>query len=207
MAWRRVGNVYVQNVAGQWHLDAETYLEIVRAEVPSYDELQERIADVTTDVAVSTILDLGCGTGETGRRVLERHPGATLVGVDSSPDMLRVARRAVPDATFLQSRLEDRLPQGPFDVVVSAFAVHHLPSAAKADLFRRIAELLARSGRFVLGDVVVPAAPVSTPVPLEPGVDIPDSVDDQVRWLRDAGLDASIVTAEADVAILLAAAV
>lgn len=114
-------------VAGQWHLDAETYLEIVRAEVPSYDDLQDRIANATKDLAVSRVLDLGCGTGETGRRVLQQHPGATLVGVDSSPDMLSVARRAVPDAIFVQSRLEDPLPEGPFDVIVSAFAVHHLP--------------------------------------------------------------------------------
>lgn len=194
-------------VAGQWHLDAETYLEIVRAEVPLYDDLQDQIANATKDLAVSRVLDLGCGTGETGRRVLELHPGATLVGVDASPDMLSLARRAVPDATFVQSRLEDPLPEGPFDVVVSAFAVHHLPPAAKADLFRRVAEVLPRSGRFVLCDVVVPAAQVSTPVPLEPGVDIPDTVDDQIRWLCDAGLDASIVTAQADLAILQATAV
>ena len=193
-------------MAGQWHLDAETYLEIVRAEVPHYDDLQDRIADATDDLAVSSVLDLGCGTGETGRRVLERHPGATLVGVDSSPEMLNIARRSLPDATFIESRLEDPLPEGPFDVVVSAFAVHHLPSPAKADLFARIATLLSRSGRFVLCDVVVPDMPVSTPVPLEPEVDLPESLDDLLRWLHQAGLGASIVKAEADLAILQATA-
>jgi len=52
---------------------------------------------------VASILDLGCGTGETGRRMLEHHPGAKLVGVDSSPDMLSVEPRAPPDATSVQS--------------------------------------------------------------------------------------------------------
>lgn len=193
-------------MAGQWHLDAKNYLAMVRAELPRYDELQDRIADVASNLPVTTVLDLGCGTGETGRRVVDRHPGASLVGVDSSADMLSVARAVLPAATFIQSRLEDPLPAGPFDVVVSAFAVHHLPSAAKADLFRRVVNVLPPLGRFVLCDVVLPTAPVSTPVPLEPGVDIPDSVSDQIKWLHDAGLDASVVMADADLAILQATA-
>lgn len=193
-------------MAGQWHLDAKTYLAMVRAELPRYDELQDRIADVASNLSVTTVLDLGCGTGETGRRVVDRHPGASLVGVDSSADMLSVARAVLPAATFIQSRLEDPLPAGPFDVVVSAFAVHHLPSAAKADLFRRVVNVLSPRGRFVLCDVVLPTAPVSTPVPLEPGVDIPDSVSDQIKWLHDAGLDASVVMTDADLAILQATA-
>jgi tRNA (cmo5U34)-methyltransferase len=37
------------------------------------------------------------------------------------------------------SRLEDALPVGNIDLVVSALAVHHLDGAGKADLFARIA--------------------------------------------------------------------
>jgi hypothetical protein len=51
-------------------------------------------------------------------------------------------------------------------------------------------------------DVVIPTAPVDMPVPIEEGVDLPDTAADQLRWLADAGLSASIVFAEADVAIL-----
>jgi tRNA (cmo5U34)-methyltransferase len=87
-------------VARQWHFDADTYLEMVRAEVPSYDDLQDRLADETSDVDAETILDLGSGTGITAARVLARHPGAALVGVDANAEMLRHARRAVPAATF-----------------------------------------------------------------------------------------------------------
>jgi hypothetical protein len=36
-------------VAGQWHLDAETYLAMVRAEIRSYDDLQDRLAAATAD--------------------------------------------------------------------------------------------------------------------------------------------------------------
>jgi cyclopropane fatty-acyl-phospholipid synthase-like methyltransferase len=116
--------------------------------------------------------------------------------------MLRHAKRAAPSATFVEGRLEDPLPAGPFDVVVSAFAIHHLESAAKADLFKRVAAVLRPRGRFVLCDVVVPTAPVTVPVPIEEGVDRPDSAADQLRWLTEAGLHASVVFAQADLAIL-----
>jgi tRNA (cmo5U34)-methyltransferase len=189
---------------GQWHFDADTYLAMVRSEVPAYDAFQDRTADATADVAADAILDLGSGTGVTAVRTLAHHPDATLVGIDSSAEMLEHARRAVPAATFIEGRLEDALPSGPFDLVVSAFAVHHLPSEAKADLFERVAAVLRPSGRFVLCDVVIPEQPVEAPVPLEAGFDLPDSARDQLRWLADAGFDASIVLAEGDVAILQA---
>jgi tRNA (cmo5U34)-methyltransferase len=175
---------------------------MVRSEVPSYDDLQDRLAEATADVTARTILDLGSGTGVTATRVLARHPGAALLGVDSNPEMLIHAKRAVPSATFLEAHLEDPLPTGPFDVVVSAFAIHHLPSTAKADLFERVAAVLGAHGCFVFCDVVVPTAPASRPVPIEEGFDLPDTAIDQVRWLADAGLSASIVFADADLAIL-----
>jgi hypothetical protein len=56
----------------------------------------------------------------------------------------------------------------------------------------------------VLCDVVVPERPDTSPVPLEAGVDLPDTVHDQLRWLVDAGFDASVVLAVGDVAILQA---
>jgi SAM-dependent methyltransferase len=130
-------------MAGRWHLDPETYLAMVRSEIPSYDELQERLADATADVHTDAILDLGSGTGVTAVRVLARHPCASLIGVDSSPEMLEHAKRSAPSAVFLQGRLEASLPPGPFDLVVSAFAIHHLASAAMADLFKRIARARA----------------------------------------------------------------
>jgi tRNA (cmo5U34)-methyltransferase len=191
-------------VAGQFHLDAETYLALVRAELPRYDELQEQLAETTADVAASSILDLGSGTGVTAAHVVRHHPDATLTGVDASDEMLCHAREALPGATFVAGRLEDPLPAGPFDLVVSAFAVHHLTGRSKADLFRRVAQVLRPGGRFVLCDVVVPTGSVADPVPLEDGVDLPDSVADQATWLAAAGLRPSVVLADGDLAILRA---
>jgi tRNA (cmo5U34)-methyltransferase len=156
---------------------------------------------------VHRVLDLGVGTGESARRVLDLHAAARLTGVDSSADMLEQARAELPadriDALVV-SRLEDELPTGPFDLVVSTLAVHHLDGGGKADLFRRTANVLSPGGRFVLGDVVVPKHPEDAVTPLTPGFDLPDRVDDLLAWLEQAGFAGRVVWSERDLALLVA---
>ena len=192
---------------GQFHFDPDGYLERIREEVRGYDELQERVAAATVGVDARRMLELGVGTGETARRVLALHPRARLTGFDASAGMLGRARATLPADRvddLAVGRLEDALPDGPFDLVVSALVVHHLDGAGKADLFRRVAAVLAPGGRFVLGDVVVPDRPEDAVVPLTPDFDLPDRADDQLAWLEAAGLDARLVWSERDLAVLAA---
>jgi tRNA (cmo5U34)-methyltransferase len=190
-------------MAEQFHFDPDTYLDMVRAEVPDYEHLQQVVADATDDVAAETILDLGTGTGETLRRVAGRHPTARLIGIDESDRMLAVARAVVPGADLRVARLQDDLPEGPFDLVVSALAVHHLDGPEKAALFGRIATLLAPGGRFVLADVIVPADPADAVTPLDEGYDMPSRVDEQLQWLRDANLIPTLRWQRRDLAVLV----
>jgi tRNA (cmo5U34)-methyltransferase len=182
----------------------EGYLESMLEDIPDYEELQAETARATEGQRAARILDLGVGTGETALRVLERHPGAHLTGIDVSPEMLEEARRRLPDADLRVARLEDPLPDGPFDLVVSTLAVHHLDAAGKAGLFRRAADALAPGGRFVLADVVVPERPEDAVIPCTPGFDLPDPVPDQLEWLRAAGLDPRVTWARRDLAVLAA---
>jgi tRNA (cmo5U34)-methyltransferase len=187
----------------QFHFDPNTYLEMMRADLPRYDELQDVVVAATAGVEARRILELGTGTGETSRRLLAVHPEARLVGIDSSEEMLEVARSEV-DADLRVQRLEDPLPEGPFELVVSVLAVHHLEPGEKLDLFRRIRVVLATGGRFVLGDVVVPERPEDATIPLEEGFDLPDSVADQLAWLTEAGLRATVAWSARDLAVLVA---
>ena len=189
----------------QYHSDPTTYLDLVTTNVPSYVELQQTVADAATTAGpVRTILELGIGTGETARHVLARHPQAHLVGIDGYPPMLDEARRQLPaDTVELRlQRLQDPLPEGPFDLVVSALAVHHLASAEKQDLFRRVHAALRAGGRFVLADLVVPDDPADAVTPMNEDVDRPDRAADQVEWLTAAGFDATIVWARPDLVVL-----
>ena len=188
----------------QFHWDPDAYLDLMRAEVPDYERLQDETAAATGEGA-RRVLELGTGTGETARRVLAQHPGATLLWIDASSEMLERARAALPAerVELRVARLGDPLPDGPFDVVVAALAVHHLDGPGKADLFRRVAEKLAPGGRVVVGDVVVPEDPADAVTPIDGVYDMPSTVADQLRWAAAAGLDAAVWWASRDLAVLV----
>ena len=184
--------------------DPDTFLARMHETAPDYERLQdETVAATGTDA--ERVLELGTGTGETARRVLARHPAAVLVGLDASGEMLDHARAALPAerVELRVTRLTDPLPEGPFDVVVSALAVHHLDGAAKAGLFRRAAGTLAPGGRIVLGDVVVPADPADVVTPIDGDYDTPSSVADQLSWLTAAALRSRVAWTQRDLAVLV----
>jgi tRNA (cmo5U34)-methyltransferase len=192
---------------GQFHWNPETYLTLMSQEVPEYQRLQDETAAATRGVGAHAILELGTGTGETARRVLAEHPGARLHGIDSSSQMLALAREALAsfDVALSVRALEDPLPPGPFDLVFSALAIHHLDAAGKRALFDRVADALAPAGRFVLADVVVPEDPADVVTPIdEDGYDKPDSIADQLSWLSQAGLRARVHWSSRDLAVLVA---
>ena len=184
---------------GQFHFHPDEYLDLMRSELPDYFVLQDEAASLCA--GAETLLELGTGTGETALRVLERCPGASFVGVDASADMLAVARERLPGADLRVARLEEPLPPGPFDLVFSVLAIHHLDGPGKADLFKRIA---AVTDRFVIGDVVVPDDPADAVTPLSPGFDMPSPIEDQLGWLRDAGFVGEVVWARGDLAVIAA---
>lgn len=188
--------------------DPATYGDLV-ASIPSYDELEAAAvaALVPASGALERVLDLGTGTGETARRVLDAHPGAHLVGVDGSAAMLDAARAVVPTARVelrVGRFLVDELPPGPFDAVVSVLAIHHLLGEEKAAFFRQVATRLRPGGRFVLGDVVLPGDPAARRAELSDR-DHPSTVDEQLAWLADAGLPAALLWQRDDLAVLVGA--
>jgi SAM-dependent methyltransferase len=83
------------------------------------------------------VLDVGCGTGRLVEALAER--GVDASGVDSSPEMLAVARRKLPHGTFVQAPAE-RLPfpDGAFDRVVFSLVVHLLDRPAALGEARRV---------------------------------------------------------------------
>ena len=186
---------------GQFHFHPDEYIALMESELPDYYRLQDAAAAATASGG-ERLLELGTGTGESALRVLARHPGAALVGIDESADMLRVAGERLPGADLRVARLQDPLPDGPFDLVFSVLAIHHLDGLGKADLFTRVAAVLSPGGRFVIGDVVVPDDPAAATTPLSPDYDLPSRAEDQLVWLSDAGFEASLVWAAGDLAVL-----
>ena len=187
----------------QFHFDPGTYEALMAKEVPSYDRLQAAVASAAGGLDVTDALELGIGTGRTATAVRAVHSGFRLVAIDASAEMLSYARSAHPDADLRVARLEHELPAGPFDLVYSALAVHHLDHPAKADLFRRVAAALRPRGRFVLGDVIVPEDPGDAVTPLDAAEDRPSTISAQLTWLAQGGFAPRLAWRERDLAVLV----
>ncbi|MGH2849374.1 MAG: class I SAM-dependent methyltransferase [Solirubrobacteraceae bacterium] len=189
----------------RFHWNPEAYLELIREEVPDYEHLQEQAAAATGSGA-TRVLELGIGTGETARRVLARHPTARLVGLDASREMLDQARHALPDGRvdLRIARLEDPLPDGPFDVVISALAIHHLDGHGKTQLFQRAARVISPGGRLVVADIIVPENRSDVVTPIDNDYDTPSTIAEQLAWLAQAGLEPSLAWAHRDLAVIVA---
>jgi tRNA (cmo5U34)-methyltransferase len=128
----------------------EVYLERIRSQIPRYDELQEQ-AIAAIPFAPERVLELGMGTGETTRRLIEAHPDAWVIGLDASPDMVFRARQSYDDVQL--ARMEDPLPDGPWDLVISVLSAGELPDDQLQALCRRVKE---QSRSLVIGDVFEP---------------------------------------------------
>lgn len=128
----------------------EVYLERIRAQIPRYDELQEQ-AIAAIPFPPERVLELGMGTGETTRRLIEAHPDSWVIGLDASPDMVFRARQSYDDVQL--ARMEDPLPDGPWDLVISVLSAGELPDDQLQALCRRVKE---HSRSVVIGDVFEP---------------------------------------------------
>ena len=151
----------------------DDYLDLIKGEIPRYDELQDQ-AIAAIPFAPERVLELGMGTGETTRRLIEAYPDSWVIGLDSSPDMVFRAREMYDDVQL--ARIEDPLPDGPWDLVIGVLSIHHLRAEQKRELFRRVRE---HSRALVIGDVVKAEVQVT---PVDAGYDFPEAAADLAEW-------------------------
>ncbi|HEY7939248.1 MAG TPA: class I SAM-dependent methyltransferase [Acidimicrobiales bacterium] len=160
------------------------------------------LAELPADV--TRVLDLGSGDGRLLDVVLAARPGAEGVATDFSPAMLDAARRRFagrPEVEVVALDLASPLPAriadaGPFDAVVSSFAIHHLTDPRKRELYSEVFALLRPGGLFAnFEHVAAPTPRLHARFYELLGEDVADedpsnkcaSVDAQLGWLRRIG--------------------
>jgi len=158
------------------------------------------------------ILELGTGTGKWASGVLRRFPKAQYHGIDFSERMLRVASdrlKRFSDRILLENLdLNRETPTGRFDLIYSAFTIHHVRN--KGTLFNRLRNLLEPDGRFIYADITVansaalealflenwkafmrnspwPNRKIKTIIDDHLENDIAETVEAQLAYLKDAG--------------------
>jgi SAM-dependent methyltransferase len=91
-------------------------------------------------------LDVGCGEGETARRLRARVP--CVVGLDPDTASIAAARALGDDIDYrLGDLLTTDLPEGAFDVVTAVAVLHHLDQRAG---LRKLAALLRPGGQLLV---------------------------------------------------------
>jgi trans-aconitate 2-methyltransferase len=108
--------------------DPQQYLRFADHRERPFDELVTRIRHR----APGYVVDLGCGPGTATVRLLERWPAAKVLGVDSSPAMIRQASsRAEPGRLdFELGDVRSWEPGAPVDVIVSNAVLQWVPGHA-----------------------------------------------------------------------------
>jgi ubiquinone/menaquinone biosynthesis C-methylase UbiE len=173
-------------------------------------------------------IDLGAGDGALAEIVLAAHPKSSAVLVDYSEPMINLAAKRLGGyngrwraevADLSQVHWVTPLTSEPYDAIVSAFCIHHLPAERKKALFREVFGLLAAGGLFLNCDYTLSHGlaagmfdeqMITNLIEAEqrsggerspeqvrrdflegahPDEDRPDTPEDQVCWLREAGFE------------------
>jgi len=92
-----------------------------------------------------SVVDLGCGPGNLTALLVDRWPGADIVGLDSSPEMIARAG-GVAGVSFVVADLRDWAPSAPVDVLVSNATLQWVPDHLA--LLSRLVASLAPGGWF-----------------------------------------------------------
>lgn len=177
---------------------AERYLQIAYR-IPRREEGEASLLECIP-ARTRRILDLGSGEGRLLGLLLDHLPDATGVAVDFSDTMLaRLDGRFGDDprVTVIRHDLDAPLPDlGPFDAIVSSFAIHHLTDARKQALYREIHGQLQPGGVFLNLEHVASATPALHvwflhALGVTPDQDDPSNklapVETQLQWLRTIG--------------------
>ena len=116
---------------------------------------------------VERVVDLGCGDAVLLEAVLTAFPAARGLGLDYSEAMrelagkrlARMRRRGQIAPVDLRDASWMSMLDGPVDVIISGFAIHHLPDARKRALYAEIFDRLVPGGMFLDLEHVASATP------------------------------------------------
>ena len=121
--------------------DPTTYLQFA-------DERSRPFADLVGQIHAEQpgqVVDLGCGPGQLTASLADRWPTATILGIDSSPEMIEQAHRyAAARVSFTLQDLRDWRPAGPVEVIVSNATLQWVPD--HRSLLPRLVEALTPGG-------------------------------------------------------------
>lgn len=164
-----------------------------------------------------TILDLGIGSGKLSAQILEAFPNSKLIGIDFSDKMLEMSkfrlRKHENRFELINSDFEKSLPKIKFGIVIMVLALHHLEDPGKEKLIKKLYSQISSPGALLIGDLTKSVSQKTTDKYMnlwrqnlrnngysEEHIentykekylkeDIPTTLENHLKWLREAGFD------------------
>ncbi|WP_026705306.1 class I SAM-dependent DNA methyltransferase [Flavobacterium soli] len=138
--WNKVASLYEEHF-----MDLDLYND-------SYDTFCEAI-----EKSNPKILEIGCGPGNITKYMLSKRPDFDLEGIDIAPNMIELAKKNNPNATFrvMDSRNIDQL-KTEYDGIICGFCIPYLSKSDCSKLVKDIKNLFSEKGilylSFIEGD-------------------------------------------------------
>lgn len=111
------------------------------------DERTRAASDLVARIDVDrprTIVDLGCGPGNSTQILKLRWPKSEVIGIDNSAEMIEAAKQSFSDQSWKLADIAEWEPATATDVVYSNAALQWLPN--HTSLIRRLFSFVAREG-------------------------------------------------------------
>lgn len=162
----------IEQKEGEWEFDAdvaEQFDEHIRKSIPLYDEVQTRVVKLSDWFVQSHgseyVYDLGCATGTTIRRLVERH-GATgppeFVGIDIQAPMLEKARERCSEygnVNLIQADISTQQSFARATLVLSLFTLSFVREEKRQRVLSQVYDDLERGGAFIFVEKTHAASP------------------------------------------------
>ena len=94
-----------------------------------------------------TAIDLGCGNGALSRKMKDM--GLDVIGIDSSPEQLGIARKNYPDIPFIEADATSFSVDDPVDIIFSNAVFHWIDKDRQPDMLKHVSKALNHGGQFV----------------------------------------------------------
>lgn len=95
-----------------------------------------------------TVVDAGCGPGNSTEALLRHFPDAAISAFDSDPNMVEAARRRLPRIEIRQADVERWSPPAPVDLIFSNAVFHWVPD--HLPVLSRLSDRLTPGGALAL---------------------------------------------------------
>lgn len=114
------------------------------------DQRSLPVRDLISKIPLSTpthIIDLGCGPGNSTALLRASYSNASkIIGMDSSPDMIRKAKESLPDLEFTLADLTTYQPDKSADLLFSNAVFQWLPADQRIPIMKRLLQNLKSNG-------------------------------------------------------------